>query len=118
MKTVKLTCIECPIGCPIEVDTEGGVPVAVRGNSCPRGKAYAESEVVCPRRVLTTSVRATNGEMIPVKTSKPVRRVELFALMQEINAVHPTPPVSIGDVLVKGISEDADLIATGNSEAK
>ena len=48
MITKELTCIECPLGCHIEVDLEYDNKVAaVRGNSCPRGKAYAESEVVC-----------------------------------------------------------------------
>ena len=71
MITKELTCIECPLGCHIEVDLEYDNKVAaVRGNSCPRGKAYAESEVVCPVRVLTSSVRATDGTMVCVKTDK------------------------------------------------
>ena len=56
MITKELTCIECPMGCHIEVDLEyDNKVVAVRGNSCPRGKAYAETEVVCPMRVVTSS---------------------------------------------------------------
>lgn len=107
-----LTCVECPMGCEIEVITENGAPVSVTGNTCPRGKLYAESEVVCPRRVLTTTVRAADGRMLPVKTSAPVKKAELFAIMQKINAYHPAAPIKIGDVLVKNISEGADLIAT------
>lgn len=109
-----LTCVECPMGCEIEVITENGVPVSVTGNTCPRGKLYAESEVVCPRRVLTTTVRAADGRMLPVKTSAPVKKAELFAIMQKINVVHPAAPIKIGDVLVKNISEGADLIAADN----
>ena len=48
-----LTCIECPIGCEIEVEVENGVVLSVKGNTCPRGKVYAEAEVVCPKRVVT-----------------------------------------------------------------
>ena len=44
-----LTCIECPIGCEIEVSLEGGTVSCVKGNGCPRGRAYAEAEVVCPK---------------------------------------------------------------------
>ena len=115
MKT-NLTCIECPLGCAIDVEMEGGEVLSVQGNGCPRGKTYAMNEVVCPRRVLTTTVRAVSGEMIPVKTDKPVKKAEMFALMREINAVHPALPVHIGDVLLENITEDINLIATGNAE--
>lgn len=116
MNRTSLTCIECPIGCTIEVETEGGSVLSVRGNTCPRGKVYAESEVVCPRRVLTSTVRAVSGEMIPVKTDKPVKKAEMLDLMKKINAVHPTLPVHIGDILFEHITEDINLIATGNAE--
>lgn len=111
-----LTCIECPIGCSIEVEVENGKAVSVVGNGCPRGKTYSENEVVCSKRVLTTTVRTRGGSMLSVKTSAPVKKSETFEIMKKINAVRLTAPVRIGDVLVKEIAEDVDLIATGNSE--
>lgn len=111
-----LTCVECPMGCFIEVEVENGKAVSVVGNGCPRGKMYAENEVVCPKRVLTTTVRMTDGSMISVKTNAPVKKTEMFETMKKINAMHPTAPVKIGDVLVREIAEGVDLIATGNSE--
>lgn len=110
-----LTCIECPIGCSIEVEMENGKVVGVKGNGCPRGKMYAENEVVCPKRVVTSTVRAKNGAMIPVKTSAPVKKSEIFAVMQTINQTTCELPVKIGDILVKNISEDIDLIVAGNA---
>ena len=118
MSVRSLTCIECPIGCPIEVTVENGVPVSVKGNACPRGKLYAENEVICPRRVLTSTVRAENGELIPVKTDKPIKKSEMFKLMEKLNGVVCKLPVKIGDIIVKNITEDINLIATGNSEGK
>ena len=56
-----LTCIECPIGCEIEVEIHGGKVISLKGNGCPRGKLYAENEVICPRRVVTSTVRAKDG---------------------------------------------------------
>lgn len=109
-----LTCIECPVGCEITVELENGEIKSVSGNSCPRGKTYAESEVVCPKRVVTSTVRADNGEMIPVKTNKPVKKTEIFAVMEVINKTKCRLPVKTGDVLVKSISDDADLIVSGN----
>lgn len=112
--THNLICIECPLGCAIEVETEDGAVVRVAGNGCPRGKRYAESEVTCPMRVVTSTVRSACGRMVPVKTSKPVRKSEMFRVMDVINATHPALPLSIGDVLVHGIDGDADLVVTGN----
>ena len=109
-----LTCIECPIGCAIEVEMENGVVLSVKGNACPRGKLYAEAEVVCPKRVITSTVRAENGEMIPVKTDKPVRKDAIFEVMQKINATSCKLPVALGDILVENICDDANLIVTGN----
>ena len=110
----KLTCIECPIGCEIEVELEDGKVVSLTGNGCPRGKVYAEAEVVCPKRVVTSTVRAENGEMIPVKTDKPVRKNAIFEVMKKINETTCKMPVALGDILVENICDDANLIVTGN----
>ena len=109
-----LTCIECPIGCEIEVALEDGKVVSVVGNGCPRGKTYAEAEVVCPKRVVTSTVRAENGEMIPVKTDRPVRKDAIFEVMAKINSLVCKMPVALGDVLMKNICDDANLVVAGN----
>ena len=116
MKTVNLTCIECPMGCSIEVEIEGESVLSVKGNTCPRGKMYAENEVICPRRVVTSTVRAKGGTMIPVKTNQPVKKAEMFEVMKKINSVHPALPVHIGDVLYEEITEGVNLVASGNAE--
>lgn len=109
-----LTCIECPIGCEIEVELADGKVISVKGNNCPRGKVYAEAEVVCPKRVVTSTVRAENGEIIPVKTDRPVRKDAIFEVMAKINAITCKTPVALGDVLVENICDDANLVVTGN----
>ena len=40
----QLRCVVCPIGCAISavLDEDGNV-LSVTGNTCPRGKAYAEA---------------------------------------------------------------------------
>lgn len=112
--TKNLTCIECPIGCSIEVTMDEGKVVSVKGNACPRGKVYAEAEVVCPKRVVTSTVRAENGEMIPVKTDRPVRKDAIFEVMKKINATTCKMPVVVGQVLVENICDDAHLVVAGN----
>lgn len=109
-----LTCIECPIGCEIEVELEDGVVKSVKGHSCPRGKMYAENEIVCPKRVLTSTVRAKNGKMVPVKTDKPIKKSEMFAIMKIINTIRCEGTEKIGDILLENISDDANLVVSGN----
>ncbi len=114
MSVKSLICIECPIGCQIEVAIKDDNALCVTGNTCPRGKVYAENEVICPRRVVTSTVRADNGELLPVKTDRPVKKSEIFAIMQKINTVTCTRPIKIGDVIVENLSENVNLVATGN----
>lgn len=109
-----LTCIECPMGCEITVSLNDGKVESVNGNGCPRGKLYAENEVVSPKRVVTSTVRAENGEMIPVKTDRPVRKEAIFETMEKINSVICKMPVKCGDVVAENICDDANLIVTGN----
>ncbi len=111
-----LTCIECPMGCSITVRVVDGVATEVSGNNCVRGKLYAENEVVCPKRVITTTVRLTNGDVVPVKTTAPVDKSKVFEIMQKINKVVATVPVRIGDVLVEDIGCGASLVATDDRD--
>ena len=115
MEVKKLTCVECPIGCSIEVTVDGGVAVKVEGNGCPRGKLYAENEVVCPKRVVTTTVRAQDGQVIPVKTDRPVKKTEIFAVMKKINDTVCTLPIRTGDVIIENVDGEANVVATACS---
>lgn len=115
MKMIPLTCVECPVGCRMEVDVKAGKVLAVRGNSCPRGKTFAENEVVCPRRVLTTTIKTRDGKIVSVKTDKPIKKEEIFNVMQKINGMVYDSPIKIGDVLCYHVTEDISVIATGNA---
>ena len=116
MEVKELTCIECPVGCRIEVGLENGAAAWVKGNGCPRGKLYAENEVVAPKRVITSTVKRFDGKMIPVKTDKPVKKSEMFAVMAKINAYVCEKKVKIGEVLIENISDGANLVATAEIE--
>ena len=116
MSVRNLTCIECPIGCSITVELDEGKVVSVKGNACPRGDLYARNEVTAPKRVVTSTVRAEGGVMVPVKTDTPVPKDEIFEIMQKINAVTCKLPVKIGDVLLENIADGANLVATGNAK--
>ena len=110
-----LICVSCPLGCPIEVEIENGEVVAVTGNTCKRGDAYARAEITKPVRSLTTSVKVENGihPVVPVKSSGPVPKDKMFECMNVINSVTVKAPVKIGDVVIENILElGVDIVAT------
>ena len=111
MKTI-LTCIECPLGCVIEVERLDGKIAKVEGYSCLRGRTYAENEVVCPKRVVTTTVKTVGGKVIPVKTDNPVSKSDIFAVMDKINKIIVTTPVKIGDIIAINVVKGVNLVAT------
>ena len=105
-ETVKeMTCIVCPMGCPLKVMMDGNEVVSVTGNTCPRGKKYAITEVTAPRRVLTSTVRVEGGHLplCPVRTRGDIPKGLLFDAMKEVNALVIQAPVAIGDVLIPDI---------------
>ena len=112
MEKKELICIECPKGCRITVTLEEKAVLSIEGNECKRGALYASDEAICPRRVLTTTVRATDGRMVPVKTAAPIKKEEIFPTMEKIKALRVSCPVTIGQVVCHAISEDIDLVVT------
>lgn len=113
----ELTCVVCPVGCKItaELDDSGKV-IDVTGNTCPRGKKYAESEITHPVRTLTSTVKITDAEnavsMLPVKTSRPIPRESMFEAMNIIRGITVTAPINQGDIIASDFIEPGtNLIA-------
>lgn len=99
----ELTCIVCPMGCSLEVQITDGKVSDVKGNTCPRGKQYAENECVNPMRTITTTVKCMNGAILPVKTASPIPKDKIFEAMKLINGAKPVLPISIGDVIIENV---------------
>ena len=109
-----ITCTECPMGCSVEVEFEKENVLSVKGNTCPRGKLYAENEVIRPKRVVTSTVKSTDGILVPVKTDRPIPKDKIFEVMAKINKTTCTLPAITGMILVKNVCEDANLIVAGS----
>jgi CxxC motif-containing protein len=110
----ELVCVGCPLGCRLQVETRDQTVTAVRGQQCARGKAYAEDEVLRPRRMITALV-AIPGSHIPlsVRTRAAIPKDLILSCLREIRALKVTLPVQIGDVLLPDIlGTGVDLIAT------
>lgn len=109
----ELTCIVCPQGCSLNIEIENGKILSVSGNTCPRGEKYAISECTNPERCVTSTVKCENGEVVSVKTDRPVPKDKVFECMEIINKQIVTLPISIGDVIISDVF-GANIVATQN----
>lgn len=112
-KMKEFTCIICPRGCRLTVDDN----MNVTGNTCPRGKQYAISELTNPVRTITSSVRVNNREdlLVSVKTSGSIPKGKIFEVMDEINKLSVSAPTRIGDIVKKDIlGLGVDIVITKN----
>lgn len=120
MKTVRLTCIGCPLGCQIEVlKDENDEIVLVSGNTCQRGEQYARKEVTAPRRIVTSSVRVygsrTGERMVSIKTASDIPKEKIMDVIRDLSGVSVPCPVRIGDVVFRDVAgTGVDMVATKN----
>lgn len=115
MENKELTCIVCPMGCRLTALVEKGEVTKVTGNGCKRGDAYAREELIHPMRTLTTTMRSEKGNLIPVKTNRPVPKESLFACMQAVASVRVKEPIVIGETLIANVADTgADVVATAD----
>ena len=121
MEKVQLTCIGCPLGCPLTVEMEGKEVKSVTGNTCPNGEAYARKEMTNPTRIVTSSVRVRGGilNVVSVKTASDIPKGKIFDCMRALGDVDISAPVTIGQVILRNIADTGvDVVATTNVPAK
>ncbi len=114
-ETQSIQCIVCPIGCEILVKKNGRNVEILEGCKCKRGKEYAYSEALDPRRMLTTSVKTVHGAwpLVSVKSSKPVPKDKIPGVLTEIKKHAISAPIKRGDIIIPRIlGTDIDIIAT------
>ena len=115
MTVKELICVNCPMGCRLRVEMEGKQILSITGNTCPRGKEYAEQECIRPMRILTTTVKISGGahRVLPVITDKAIPLDLMFDAMEEVRGVTVSAPVAEGQVLVENLLDTgANLIAS------
>jgi len=113
--TKTFTCIVCPNGCEIRVESEGGGISSIQGNLCPKGIAYVKQETLSPKRTFSTSVRVLGGELplVSVRVVRPIPKERIFDAMAEVRKIVLAAPVKAGQVIIADIlGLGADVIAT------
>ena len=108
MEIRNLTCIGCPMGCPLTVKLEDTEVISIEGNSCKRGAVYGKKEVTDPTRIVTTTVRVSGGAetVVSVKTKEDIPKDQIFACILAMKDV----------VLHDAAHTGVDVIATKNVE--
>ena len=117
--TKTMTCIVCPRGCGLEIETAEPSP-HVSGAACKRGVEYALRELVDPRRVLTSTVRITEGQRrrLPVRTTAPIPLPRLVEAARALDAVSVRPPLACGAIIAPDwLGLGADLVAADDLPA-
>ena len=121
IETLQFNCTTCPSEClltvEVERDTDGAVAKvrSVTGNSCPRGDMFAHQELICPMRVLTTTVAVSGGDeaLLPVRTVEAIPLALHVQAMNLIRSLVVKAPISMSDVVLTNLLDTGtDLIAS------
>ena len=115
MEERKLTCIGCPMGCPLTVVMNGKEVVSVTGNTCKRGDVYARKEVTDPTRIVTTTVNVKGGGVVPVKTKEDIPKGKVMDCVKELKQLEIEPPVLIGQIIVEDVADTGIPVITTSS---
>ncbi|MDD3335099.1 MAG: DUF1667 domain-containing protein [Eubacteriales bacterium] len=110
----QITCINCPVGCRLQVVVEDGEVKSVTGNSCNRGLTYAKQECTAPMRMVTASVPVMDRQTpVSAKTRTPIPKKDIFHCMAELGKVQLHAPVEAGQVICANVcGTGVDVIAT------
>ncbi len=105
----KMICIDCPIGCEINVTHDGKIVLEIDGNKCKKGIDYTETEITDPRRMVITTVRVRGGfhHLVPVRSTEPVPKTKIFSILKKLRKVELKTPVKIHQVVLP------DAVGTG-----
>ena len=112
----QLVCIGCPRGCRLTVEEKDGEYI-VTGNTCPRGKAFAISEMTAPNRTICSTVKTVFAgcPVLPVRVSDDIPKEKIFDVMREINAVTLRERIGRGDVVIENVlGLGVDVISTSD----
>ena len=121
-KNVKkeFTCICCPIGCQITVESENG-EFKITGNNCPKGDKYVRDEMTNPTRMVTSMVEVKGGDIpvVSVKTKEAIPKDKIKDCMAALKGICVDAPVMLGDIILENVADTGvPIIATKNVTKK
>ena len=111
----RITCINCPLGCTLEVELKENEVISVTGFQCPRGKDYAKKEVLNPTRTINSIIPVVHGNqpMVSVKTDQDIPKGKIRQVMYALKDLMVEAPVEIGQIILANVAEtEVNIIAT------
>ncbi len=122
MKTKReIVCIICPNGCRMNViiDEQNKVE-KVENALCTNGRTYAQKEVQCPERSLTSTVKVTGGNhpLVSVRSEKPIPKDKLMVAVAELRSIELTAPVDFHQVVIDDVAGTGVKIITTKQVVK
>lgn len=114
-KTHDFVCINCPLSCPLELIEDDGYVLEVKGADCKVGQKYAEEEFKDPRRIVSTTVRASGGilPLLPVRSVEAIPKVLVRDAVKVLADIVVEAPVEEGQVIYPNILDTGiDIISS------
>lgn len=101
---MEMVCIVCPNGCRLSVDNTNG-EIVVAGAKCKRGEAFAKTELTCPTRSITSSVKTTVADypVVSVRTDGEIPKDKIFDLIAALSKFTLDKKVPIGTIILKDV---------------
>ena len=118
MKKQVVICLQCPFACNITVSIDDAGNISeFKNNRCERGKKYATQEIVCPVRVLTSTVALETKDkehpLLPVQTNGPIPKHLLLDAMKVISKIKVKAPIKYNEVIYPNLLDTGiDLVST------
>jgi len=119
--TKELICINCPMGCLLEVEFDENGVTKVSNQGCKRGELYAIKEITDPRRIVTSIIPVIDGleEMVSVKTATDIPKNKIQDCILALKGLKVHAPIEIGQVILENVAQTGiDIIATKRVEKK
>lgn len=114
-----MVCIVCPNGCRLNIENTDG-EITVTGAKCKRGEAFAKTELTCPTRSVTSSVKTTIADypVVSVRTDGEIPKEKIFEFIGVLSKFTLDKKVPIGTILIKGVcGTNVNVITTTEMEA-
>ncbi len=111
LSVASYVCINCPIGCPLQLVHEGDAIEEISGNECNRGAKYAKQEFVDPRRTFSTTIPIEGAaySRLPVKLTGTVPKDRIMEAAAAIHELRAAAPVSLGQVFAHDLIGQAGV---------
>ena len=116
----KLTCIGCPMSCPLQLRVVDGEIQQITGFDCKRGEAYARQEFSNPCRMVSTTVTCRAGlwPRLPVKTVAAIPKDQVLAVVQALHALQVEAPIHLGQTILTDVAGTGVAVVATRSMAE